>query len=167
MRSRIVQPISSYMLGYIYIVFTNIYIALFADVRAPHPTSQAIAFTASLSREIRPVGAHQIIDFDTVITNIGDCYNAHGGLFTAHVPGVYQFSVTVISETNHYSDVIIVKNGAELCRAHGEGDAFDSGTCLATVHLAAADDVWVRQMGGNAIFGQNYTTFSGHMIQSD
>jgi hypothetical protein len=144
-------------------------IAIFPDVRAPHPVTHPIAFTASLSHELNPVHAHQVVHFDTVVTNIGDGYAPGGGLFTATIPGVYQFTVTVISEKFHFSEVVIVKNGAgaELCRAHADGDAWDSGTCLATVHLAADDHVWVQQLGGNVIFGQNYSSFSGHLILAD
>jgi hypothetical protein len=99
------------------------------------------------------------------VTNIGDGYNTHRGSFTARVPGVYLFSVTAMSIRHQVIDVAIVKTGAELCRAYGE-ERYDSGSCVATVHLAAGEDVWISHESGDGIH-QGYSTFSGILITAD
>jgi hypothetical protein len=120
-----------------------------------------------LTHNINPVGPHQIIDFDSVVTNIGGGYNPHGGLFTAHVSGVYLFAVTIETIPGHYVNVAIVKNGEELCLAHGSGADYGSGVCVVTDHLAETDDVWVKHHSGDAIYGAAFPIFTGHLIQAD
>jgi hypothetical protein len=130
------------------------------------PAHTAIAFTARLVHDITPVGPGQSINFDRIVTNIGNGYNPHGGVFTARVPGVYIFAVTVMSLPSHYITVEMVKDGSELCYTRAEREDYDSATCVATVHLAAGEDVWVKQAAGDGIHGQ-YSTFSGILITPD
>jgi hypothetical protein len=131
----------------------------------PVPAQTAIAFTARLSHDISP-GIGQAINFDHVLTNIGNGYNPHAGIFTARVPGVYLFATTVMSFPQHFMRVEMVKDGAELCFALGETADYATGSCIATVHLAAGQDVWVKHNAGDGIHG-TYTTFSGILIASD
>jgi hypothetical protein len=127
------------------------------------PAQAAIAFTVCLSHDITPVGPGQIINFDHIVTNIGNSYNPHGGLFTARVPGVYLFSVTAMALPNQYINVEVVKNDVRLVLCYHVGE---SGTCVVTVHLATGEDVWVKHSAGNGIRG-THSTFSGVLITPD
>jgi hypothetical protein len=131
-----------------------------------HAQSTMIAVTAYLSHNILPVGTHQVIDFDHVVINIGNCYHAHGGLFTATVPGIYMFSMSVMSVPPHTIDVRLVKHGSVLCATYANGYNLDVGACSATVHLAAGDDVWVKHWAGDGVHA-DHSSFTGVLIQSD
>jgi hypothetical protein len=47
-----------------------------------------------------PLGPHQILQFDRVITNAGNGYNAQTGIFTAPVAGYYAFSIVMMKTSN-------------------------------------------------------------------
>ena len=59
--------------------------------------SQTIAFFATFGKRLS-AGANQIIVFEQVVTNVGSAYNSDHGLFTAPVPGVYQFSSSIMAD---------------------------------------------------------------------
>lgn len=61
---------------YIYFIFTD---------------DGKIAFTATNSNDTGHLGIHQTIIFDRVVTNIGNHYHPHSGIFTTIVAGVYVF----------------------------------------------------------------------------
>jgi hypothetical protein len=126
-----------------------------------------VAFTARLSPYMTTLGTNQAILFNNVLTNIGNAYHLHGGIFTTPVAGVYVFFVTIMSNPSKVLSVAIVKNDSDICKAYGalnEG----SGSCLTTVHLAVGDDVWVKHTSyGDEIEGMNWSSFSGILIHAD
>jgi hypothetical protein len=143
----------------------------FISVRvAPGPV---IAFTARLTQNMYPMGPHQTVIFDSVVTDIGDAYHEHGGLFLPPVSGVYVLAVTAMVPGGHSGGVDIVKNGVELCRAFGgdhvAGSAFDTpGTCVVTVHLTPGDDVLVQNHYNDALSsylkGGLWSSFTGFLL---
>ena len=56
-----------------------------------------VAFLATLADHAESLGADQIIAFENVITNVGDAYNSHAGVFIAPVSGIYVFSTSIMS----------------------------------------------------------------------
>ena len=56
-----------------------------------------VAFLATLSDHAENLGADQNIAFENVITNVGDAYNSHAGVFIAPVSGIYVFSTSIMS----------------------------------------------------------------------
>ncbi|XP_060579446.1 uncharacterized protein LOC132736352 [Ruditapes philippinarum] len=58
-----------------------------------------IAFTAGVSAyNLHNLGNHQTIIFDHVITNIGNAYHPHTGIFNAPVKGAYVITLTMTVE---------------------------------------------------------------------
>jgi hypothetical protein len=108
-----------------------------------------------------------VIVFNDIVTNIGNGYNVHGGVFTTRVKGVYIFAATILT-TIHNLGVQIVQDGRELCRAYASYASHDSpGSCLATVHLAVGDDVWVREYGYAGVVEGGWSSLSGFLIFAD
>ena len=46
-------------------------------------------------------------------------------------------------------------------------DHEDQGSSQVTTHLAAGEQVWVRQEGGTGVRGGWYTVFTGYLLQAD
>ena len=118
------------------------------------------------------LGQHQIVQFNQVITNIGNAYDAHSGIFTTPVAGSYAFFLSQMTPNQHSSLYLAIKkNGATtLDRVYSEGsnsENFDQGSGLVTTHLATGDRVWVQQVYGDAVRGSYWTIFSGFLVQAD
>lgn len=72
-----------------------------------------VAFFATLSSHQTHVGVHQAILFDHVITNIGNTYHNHLGLFIAPVLGTYVFFVSLLT-WDLAATYTISKNGSAV-----------------------------------------------------
>jgi hypothetical protein len=115
------------------------------------------------------VSPQHVIDFDNVLTNIGDGYHAHGGLFITPVAGMYVLTVTIKTPAGIAQErVNIMKNRVELCRAYIGPHNDSQGTCVAVVHLAVGDEVWAANEWGvnDVIEGAYWSSFSGFLISA-
>ena len=140
--------------------------------------SFAVVFSARISEDQDSpndglsLGQHQIVQFNQAITNIGNAYDVHSGIFTAPVAGSYAFFLNQMTPNQHdnlYLDII--KNGATILDCvfseGGNSENFDQGSGLVTTHLATGDRVWVQQVYGDAVRGSYWTIFSGFLVQAD
>ncbi|XP_021359605.1 complement C1q tumor necrosis factor-related protein 6-like [Mizuhopecten yessoensis] len=113
------------------------------------------------------LGQHQTVEFDDVVTNIGNGYDYRHGHFTAPVAGLYSFTSTVllVTSNNHLMHLAIVKNGVDVGYLFSYS-AYDKGTRTVVLPLAVGDMVWVRNNENNtpSINGNGYSTFSGFLI---
>lgn len=129
------------------------------------PTS--IAFMANVLHEIRSMGDHQAIEFDKVITNIGNGYDSRHGHFVAPLKGLYHFSVNMFGWTGQGNSYELVKNGNLVCRAYSARTTTDKsqGTCSAVITMEVNDMVWVRfAWGDRHLYGADYSSFSGFLL---
>ena len=116
-----------------------------------------------------PLVTHTTLKFDYIITNIGDGYDPHTGIFTAPVGGVYSFFLTLMSVYGHPAIYLSInKDGAILDEVFAEGmlDNYDQGSTEVTTHLQAGEQVWVRQESGNAVRGGSWTVFTGYLLRA-
>ncbi|XP_021359604.1 cerebellin-2-like [Mizuhopecten yessoensis] len=127
----------------------------------------AVGFYARLSPHTLQLGEHQTLEFDHVVTNVGNGYDSRHGHFTAPVAGLFSFTSTVLlsSSNNHLMQLNIVKNGVDIGHLFSYS-ALDKGTRTVVLQLSVGDMVWVRNRDNNSpeIFGLGYTTFSGFLI---
>jgi hypothetical protein len=108
------------------------------------------------------------------VTNIGNRYHAHAGLFIASVAGVYVFHVTVFPLDDQRAAFEIMRDGHMICEVYtrnisGGGESLSGSSCMATTHLAPGDEVWVQNKyhdGGDAANARE-NTFSGFLLQAD
>ncbi len=91
------------------------------------------------------------------------------GIFTAPMKGAYMFnfSVYVHGGQSKPSTASIVKNGQNVLIAHARQDQYDVNSSKAVVLiLEVGGVVYVRLWSGRSIYdnGNNYNTFSGHLL---
>ncbi|CAI5660081.1 unnamed protein product [Oreochromis niloticus] len=130
-----------------------------------------VAFSVSLLDQgygyTGPYNTHMTLIFKRVVTNIGNTYNPHTGIFTAPVRGVYHFYWTVYGNGNIPAGAYLFRNGEKIfvtfVRQTSGGVSASNGASLL---LEVGDQVSVRIDPGARLFdNQNHhTTFSGHLI---
>ena len=120
----------------------------------------SVVFTAMFSTDDSNNGVtlstRSTLQFDRAITNIGNGYNPHAGVFTAPLTGVYAFSLIVMVPHAHGPlRLSIMKEGATLDRVfvRDTDSPDDRGSTLVTTQLAAGEQVWVQQYRGDAVRG--------------
>lgn len=131
-------------------------------------TRPVIAFTAVRIHDIDNMGEHQTLEFDKVMTNIGNAYDPRHGHFVVPVKGVYHFTVTVFGWSGETILFQMVKNGNILCSAFSvKADDATEGSCAVTIESEFNDMVWVSfdgQKYGSRVYGSNRNVFSGFLV---
>jgi hypothetical protein len=133
-------------------------------------TTSPVAFQAFLSHDTFHIAKHQVIMFDSVVTNIGGGYHSRHGLFTAPKAGVYIFSSSLLVQPNSGIEGQIMKNGQNIqgvlanSRIHKD---YVQGSGTAVVQLGIGDEVWVETTEWThdaALRMDDYTSFMGCLI---
>ncbi len=130
-------------------------------------------FTMNANSDYLKIG--QTVTFDNEMTNIGLAFNPQLSVFQAPVSGVYHFDAVIMTHQGEDIETEIVKNGNIVVRMYSGSSAsskFGVGSQSVNLYLNALDKVWVRvtdntivNSGNIRIFGLNWTTFSGFLIQ--
>jgi hypothetical protein len=107
-----------------------------------------------------------ILKFDNVILNREGCYDPKTGIFTAPRTGLYQISVTIMSDSGKALGLYIAKNDLLLLRLYGAGIHGSTETANPVLELKSEDKVSVRNdsSGSQRILGGKYSSFSGYYI---
>ena len=105
-----------------------------------------------------------------VTDNVSGAYSPATGIFRATVPGLYQFSLSILSQSkNKYAHIQLMKNNGEIGRVFA-GDAVAAygqmGSVVAITQLAEGDEVYAREFPENIghVHGDAYSSFSGVLI---
>ncbi|KAL3871326.1 hypothetical protein ACJMK2_039333 [Sinanodonta woodiana] len=127
------------------------------------PQNTFAAFWVGLDGSINNLGENQRIIFTRIKLNIGNGWQAAHGLFRAPLNGTYQFSLDVAS-SDGATELAIYLNGVMLKRADNDHNVYIS----IIANLTAGDEVWVNHVAnyGHAIFGDDWTNFSGHLLHA-
>ena len=138
------------------------------------PNLEKIAFAASLTNTIKSLGSHQVIEFNQVITNIGNVYDTRHGHFTAPIKGLYLFSMSAHAANNQIIALDLVLNGNRIIDVYADarGGAEETATQTLPLVLEKGDVVWVRtheRYTGYKLYGDtewNRSSFSGVLLFS-
>lgn len=114
-------------------------------------------------------GTSGTIIYNNVVLNIGSCYSASTGIFTAPVSGVYQFNITAISAAGGYVETAIYYNGLSTMVFNIRGSGGSPTTAGAggsfTYFMNATDTMRCAIAGSASQYGFGpYTTFSGFLV---
>ncbi|XP_063420875.1 complement C1q-like protein 2 [Mytilus trossulus] len=130
--------------------------------------SKRIAFSTTLTHNA-VLGYHTPIEFDRIITNVGNAYDSSDGHFIAPIKGLYLISVSIMNVEGHEEYTEIVRNGVQYVAMYSDDDDYSMASQTIVVLLETGDKVWVRKLfGGSAtILGhpnEPYNTFSGVLL---
>nr|XP_011412477.3 uncharacterized protein LOC105317520 isoform X2 [Crassostrea gigas] len=113
----------------------------------PNPFPGGAAFSAYVSHYETDISKDFTIHFDTILTNIGNHYNKHSGIFTAPQHGVYVFTWNLYCHAEGYifSQLVVNSNvvGAMLTDSEGASNS-RSHTNIVVVEVNQGDIVFVR-----------------------
>ena len=117
-----------------------------------------------MTNNAQHLGANQDIVFENVVTNIGNAYHPHHGIFTAPVDGVYVFFVTLrrfgSSTWAHF-----MKNRQIMAKLSFNSINREMGSQTIVVALNNGDDVAVQNTYTDRAFtGDHYSTFAGFLL---
>ena len=108
--------------------------------------------------------------FNRVVTNVGNMYNGHDGLFVAPVTGMYVFFWTVSCTERRSVATELVKDGTAYGFSYADSDdEFDfvnAGNSI-VLQVNQGQHVWVRFTDAHdyrTIQGGNRDTFSGWLL---
>lgn len=140
------------------------------------PTTDHVAFCATLKHIISNLGTHQTIEYDKVITNVGHGYDARHGHFISPKRGIYLLSVTAHSENNAQQKLALdlVVNGNIIFQLvpDGSGGSESNMSQVFPIVLEQGDMVWVRTktgFDGKYLSGSTewtMNTFSGVLLSA-
>ena len=134
-------------------------------------TENEVAFTACHTLGAK-LGPHQTVKYNTVVSNIGNRYDARDGHFVAPISGLYSFSLTGMASLTTTIFLGVMKNNVELVRLYTTDGYADSASITAHTHLDVNDHVWVENVNDadaqlHEHAGKNYNCFSGILDQTD
>lgn len=114
------------------------------------------------------MGTMQNIAFDNIISNLGNAYNPHAGVFIAPVSGIYLFSTSLLTYPETSAHFQIVKNGTVVTKAYLQANSAsrETGAMTVVLQLARGDDVSVVNVDiDNSVNGYHYSFFTGVLLQ--
>ena len=126
-----------------------------------------VAFTVARSLKLGPLIKDSTVLFDSVITNVGDCFDEHTSHFVCRVNGTYLFTTHVLSQNNKDVYAWIMLNNKHKLPLHGDGRAgYGTGSQTVILRLAKGDRVWLQLRKDSALLN-DFSTFSGYLLFED
>ncbi len=150
----------------------HLYFILGSCSKCSKTEAKVVAFTGQ-SQSVSHTEDLKVVTFDVIRTNAGDGYDTTGSKFIAPRDGVYQFSMTAISEgSGDAVPLILYLNNQEITATSGGGPL---GSGLVLVKLRQGDEVTlkVKAKESGGFFGKitgllsspSQVTFEGHLVR--
>ncbi|KAL4219128.1 Complement C1q-like protein 4 [Mactra antiquata] len=130
------------------------------------PENEVAFYATHSEHDIHHLGVNQILQFQQVITNIGQAYNNSTGAFRAPVGGTYVFHATVLGidiKTANHMYAHFAVDGTPYSRFWVTGG--DQSSQMFVVDLKPGQTVSVRNdFADEGFVGQHFSTFSGFLL---
>ncbi|XP_062573423.1 multimerin-2-like [Saccostrea cucullata] len=124
------------------------------------PFADGVAFSAFVSALETDISKDHTIKFDSIVTNIGNHYNPHSGIFTAPQHGAYVFTWNIYCNHDNYiySQVVVNSNAVAAIYTSGKGATnVRTTTGVVVVEVNQGDVVFVRTHPTQAHSGNLYS----------
>ncbi|XP_076450011.1 complement C1q tumor necrosis factor-related protein 6-like [Babylonia areolata] len=86
-----------------------------------------------------------ILAFDLVDLNLGGGYDRVTGIFTAPLPGLYQFSLKMAQTPPGFLHVELAKEDTQIAEVEAQGDTTDRSSATVAISLTTGQRVWTRR----------------------
>ncbi|KAF1380084.1 hypothetical protein PFLUV_G00182800 [Perca fluviatilis] len=132
----------------------------------------AVLFYVAYQGSLRDMEIDPIV-FNQVVVNQGSAYDNDTGVFTAPVPGIYQFVFAAqLCRGNHNNVWYFMVNGERRTACHAQVSGGDTtlNTCYCMEELKKGDKMWVKQNVGSCAWASTISktiTFSGVLLASE
>ncbi|XP_054914572.1 complement C1q-like protein 2 [Poeciliopsis prolifica] len=129
-----------------------------------------IVFSAGIAGNsaIGPFSTSKTLIYTRVITNVGNAYNQHTGIFVAPVRGMYYFSFFYHAGGGKSVGLQLKKNNQVVVWSadhKSSYDGADNGGNAAFLVLQRGDQVYIQLDANRHVWGNPYgTTFSGFLL---
>ena len=135
--------------------------------RVNQPAKPTFMATTGATGSASYFSANATAVFPSADVNIGNCYNASNGEFTAPIAGTYYFSSNMLSNVNTRLFFHLRKNNVTitgtLIETLSNSGEYQTGSTDCTVTLAANDKVTVF-VANNPCYGSQYANFKGFLL---
>lgn len=138
------------------------------EIKENHSEDTKIAFFAVLSGGGQSIRSGQTIIFDDAVTNIGQAYDSHIGVFKALKDGIYQFTVTLLTDQNKevWCYIMLNTNVVAKINERSAGSRHGSGSQTVILQLKEGDRIYVKNSDtASALWGDGYSSFTGFLMQ--
>ncbi|XP_045204780.2 uncharacterized protein LOC123557399 [Mercenaria mercenaria] len=142
------------------------------DLFSKRTASAHVSFSAYLSHLQDHLGVNQVVKFDRVITNDGNGYNTHTGVFTVPVTGTYMFIFYVSSSSSNVQFDLVVDDSvktsgvARPSTLEQSKDVQGGGAVILSLNQGVS--VWIENINTNvAVYSSDdhrWVTFSGFLV---
>ena len=124
-----------------------------------------VAFLAVMESTVS-LAALQTVVFDSVVTNVGNGYNAGDGIFAADYSGLYQFSASIMAGQGGEVWTYISLNEKRVAMIYDRASdqRHDQGANTVILQLQKGDRVSVVNRYTAVVYGGGYSSFSGALL---
>ncbi|KAL3831367.1 hypothetical protein ACJMK2_023120 [Sinanodonta woodiana] len=115
------------------------------ELRIRQVASQPVAFSTYLTDYVSHLGINQVIKYNGVLTNEGNAYNSHTGIFTCPQDGLYLFSFFAATINNHAVWVRLMVDDINVSDAVAFSVRYtpdNQGGNVAILRLRTGQEVW-------------------------
>lgn len=137
--------------------------------RIARASDTPIAFYAYSSQTFSRPSDHFVLSFDTVITNGGNSYHPHSGVFIAPRSGYYVFTWSLRVEGDAHISTELMVNGAPQSSIYFDATHYVGGNTSGTVvvQFNQGDEVFVRTTKDNFNGGDILSDYMGRTYFGD
>ncbi|XP_060887237.1 complement C1q-like protein 4 [Labrus mixtus] len=139
-----------------------------SDLRSKVTTKVIFSAAIGGNGDVGPFNTDTTLIYRTVITNIGNAYNAATGVFAAPYAGVYYFTIFHHAGGRFGTELYLYKNSQRMVRTQNHkavNETAHNGGNAVFLQLNQGDQVYVRLNARSYVWGSLYhTTFSGFLV---
>ena len=97
----------------------------------------------------------QIVQFDTIVTNIGSSYDSDLSIFLCPTDGIYLFTVSLQTRAGWAMNGMITKEGSHLLKSRSDNENDVQGSVVVVTECLASEKIWVQSVVKSSIFHQD------------